>query len=141
MNTMKIEIIEYNSQNNTVIADVGNGNEIEQYEFGLADHIKPQFIKVGPAEATIKDGVITFIKSGSSEKKPFKPFSQVNKPSGFQGANTSYKPKQDDSAFGKCKHAYLVEAFKLGKELTEELESECEAWARASMRVIQENGK
>lgn len=53
----------------------------------------------------------------------------------------------DKEAFGKCKHAYLVEVFKflLTADNTEiqadEWESKCEDWARRSMRTLEIKGR
>ena len=43
------------------------------------------------------------------------------------------KPNWDDINWGKCKHAFLVEAYKKGIPLTQALD-EAEKWADASMK-------
>lgn len=45
----------------------------------------------------------------------------------------SYEEKQETQSWGKCKHAYLVECFKLQMEL-DIAEPMAELWADASMR-------
>jgi hypothetical protein len=43
--------------------------------------------------------------------------------------------KWDKISFGKCKHAFLLEAFKKGDSPSPETEKQCEEWARMSMRI------
>lgn len=57
----------------------------------------------------------------------------------FQEVTDNTKRNSEDDkwnkiAFGKCKHAFLIEAYKLNKEI-ELSEKEAELWATASMRV------
>lgn len=47
------------------------------------------------------------------------------------------KPNWDKISWSKCKHAYLLEAFKLGYNLAD-IEKTCESWADASMRKLGE---
>ena len=44
----------------------------------------------------------------------------------------------DRLALGKCKYGFLIELMKLGKTL-QEAEPEAEAWAKASMRIVDES--
>lgn len=48
---------------------------------------------------------------------------------------TLEKPNWDAISWGKCKHAYLVEAFKRGDDLND-AEPIAEEWANASMRKL-----
>jgi hypothetical protein len=64
--------------------------------------------------------------------------SQPNSQASYQAPNSYVKPNSQPSrdyekeAFGKCKHAFLVEAFKLGMTV-EEAEPVAERWAKASV--------
>jgi hypothetical protein len=44
--------------------------------------------------------------------------------------------KWDRISFGKCKHAFLLEAYKMGAEPNEFAEKQAEEWAKMSMRIL-----
>ena len=47
----------------------------------------------------------------------------------------------DRISFGKCKHAFLIEAYKAGlakDNSLDDIERTCEEWAKRSMRVLEE---
>lgn len=48
---------------------------------------------------------------------------------------TPVKPNWDAISFGKCKHAFLVEAYKMGKD-PDVAETDAEDWASRSMRKL-----
>lgn len=59
------------------------------------------------------------------------PVSQPNKPM----PNVPIKPQRDpyDEAFGRCRYGFLIEAYKMGKELSAGLVMDANEWAEAAM--------
>lgn len=54
-------------------------------------------------------------------------------PSYTPKAPVQKKPDWDEISWGKCKHAFLVEAYKLGKPLDDKTKKEAQEWANFSM--------
>lgn len=136
---IEIDVIEIDKANSKVIADVENNGSVEQYTFNIVEPVSMNFVKVGKATVSIEGNNIVYFKSlvagnDTFQKKTFTQRYNGYKPNNFQKAN-SYAPKTDESAFGKCKFGFLIEAYKLGKNL-EEAEKESEEWAKAAMRVL-----
>lgn len=138
---IEIDVIEIDKTNSKVFADVESNGSVEQYTFNIIEPVSMNFVKIGKATVSIEGDNIVYFKSlvqgeNKSFNKSFAPKFGGYKSNTFQKAsNFSQKEKQDESAFGKCKFGFLIEAYKMGKNL-EEAEKESEEWAKAAMRVL-----
>ena len=130
-------------------------NENASGEYVVEAPANINFAKVGPA--TIKfnaGGNICYIRSNAAKpayNKPYtpnapsngfkKPWTPTRGPSQPFQSGSTFKPKEDVDwdkiAVGKCKHAFLIEAFKMGMPL-DEAELKANLWARASMAPVPE---
>lgn len=79
----------------------------------------------GKSGAYCKTCYINWKNNGQAPVKPSVPFKTAGE----------YKKEEQQTAFGKCKHGFLIENKKLGMSLTE-AESDAEDWAAASMRKL-----
>ena len=109
-----------------------------------------KYIKAGVSKATGKPYNGFYACEDRSHKQPKQAYTGNNTPQSYQNAPTgNFKPNLpivepkrevnwDKISFGKCKHAFLVEAFKRGYNVGEEvaIEKEAERWASMSMRIF-----
>jgi hypothetical protein len=148
--TVKIEEVSIDS--NEIYINDGQGDE---GWFPIKAPAQIRFCKVGEASVTIEEGAITYARNtsqgqsngnrGSYPNKPYnsypkKEYKQYTQSNPIVPGNQYKEEKKvdwDKISLGKCKHQFLVEAYKLGKSL-DIAERECEAWANASMRLLQD---
>ena len=114
----------------------------EKWLNGWADEVNSNWQKGQAVEATVEQkGDWLNFKATKPSVSP----QAVNTPAPSQNAYTSHlgatkgqpETNWDRISWGKCKTLFLVEAYKLGKLLTE-AEPQAEAWADASMRKMGE---
>lgn len=81
----------------------------------------------------------------SAQNAPNQALSTPNKQNYGGNDNKMTKEDWDNKSFGMCKHAFLIEAFKINLKLSlaekislNELETEAEIWATMSMRKLNE---
>ena len=124
------------------------GLEEQFYDISPPCDIKFMLTRDGKARegnATVKfNGVggVCYLKFDAPAQKTFsKPWNKTSSPAQpFQKAN-QYQQKDvdwDKIALSKCKHAFLIEAFKMNMSL-DKAEVLAELWARASVREVPED--
>ena len=146
--SLKVKIEEVSQDSNEIYVNDGKG--IEGW-FPIKAPAQIKFCKVGDASITIENGAIVYARNSSpnvhnrgtiygkpynAQNQEFKPHNQSN-PIVPANQYKDDKPNWDKIGWGKCKFGFLIEAYKLGKSL-DVAEKECEAWATASMRQIEE---
>ncbi len=118
---------------------------------GFVDKVNFQVGDIIIAEIATKGDFTNFkfqgIKQGNTVVSPQMSQSTINTPN--TPPQPVYQEKTDDEKwerinFGKCKHQFLLEAFKHKindrgaiLELTEEQEKQIEEWAKMSMRILE----
>jgi hypothetical protein len=153
-NEFKVYVGDVDAQKNEVYLEGNDNIEAKFYPISPPCDIKFMLKKDGiPREgnATVRlnaFGGVCYLKFDSvapapnngfgGYKKPWTPTRGPSQP--FQKAN-NYQPKEevdwDKIAVGKCKHAFLIEAFKMNMSL-DKAELMANLWARASMRPVPE---
>lgn len=138
---LKIRVTEINKSSNEVLIVNEEG---EEGWFPIKAPANIKWVKLGDADVTISNSAITYLKNINSN--PPTPSTYPPRPSNsFLKKEVSQEPRYplddkpdwDRIGWGKCKFSFLIEAFKLGKNL-EDIELECERWATASMNKLTE---
>ena len=94
---MKVKIIEIGQGR----VNLEDGNGVSKW-VNLADWVKPNFVKLGDAEVTIKDDLVTFLKMAESKAT----FGKTQKSSGGNFGEPS-KNEEPEKKFYKTKHMVL----------------------------------
>lgn len=108
---MKVKIIEIDGRRVNLEDAVGVSKWVD-----LAEWVKSSFVKLGNAEITIKEDLVTFLKmteSKSTFEKPAKKF----------GENFDETPKNEERKFYKTKHIVVENLTK--EELRVALDNAC----------------
>lgn len=106
---------------------------------GWADEINQNWKNGDQVEVSIEEN------NGYLNFKAIKPSVQPQQiapqaPQSGYNQRPAQRPQHTENGFGKCKFGFLIELFKLGKNLNE-AEAIAEAWAEASMRKLPQQTK